>query len=69
MALDCFAQILRFAIGANSDLEKAPEAAHVQATRHYGDLFEEGRGVPQDIPNAIWRFRSASGCVFDRTPH
>jgi TPR repeat protein len=50
VALDCDAQILRFALGLKSDLEKA---AHVRAIYHYGHLLKEGHGVRQDIPQAI----------------
>jgi TPR repeat protein len=64
--LDCFGQIVQFTLGPNGDLgkaaqlfNKAADAAHVRAMCHYGDLLEEGRGVPQDIPQAVQYLRSA----------
>jgi TPR repeat protein len=60
-ALDCFGQIFRFTLGVNSDLGKAAElpnkvadAVHVRAMCHYGDLIEEGGGVPQVVLKHIY---------------
>jgi TPR repeat protein len=68
-ALDCFGQIFRFTLGANSDLgkasqllNKAAETAHFRAMCHYEDLVQECRSVPQ----AIRYLRPARGYVFDR---